>query len=108
MEIADVFVINKADRKGVDETRRDLEQMLDLSDLADDAGGRRSSPTVALHAARASTSCGRRSTTTAPHAERAASSSAAGAAPRCARSCARSSPRRLEQRARELLHAATG
>ena len=37
MEIADVFVINKADRKGVDETRRDLEQMLDLSDLAPDA-----------------------------------------------------------------------
>jgi LAO/AO transport system kinase len=37
MEIADVFVINKADRKGVDETRRDLEQMLDLSDLPDDA-----------------------------------------------------------------------
>jgi LAO/AO transport system kinase len=33
MEIADVFVINKADRKGVEETRRDLEQMLDLSDL---------------------------------------------------------------------------
>ena len=35
MEIADVFVINKADRAGVDETRRDLEQMLDLSALAD-------------------------------------------------------------------------
>lgn len=34
MEIADVFVINKADRKGTAETRRDLEQMLDLSDLA--------------------------------------------------------------------------
>jgi LAO/AO transport system kinase len=34
MEIADVFVINKADRKGAEETRRDLEQMLDLSDLA--------------------------------------------------------------------------
>ncbi len=33
MEIADVFVINKADRKGVDETRRDLEQMLDLSEI---------------------------------------------------------------------------
>jgi LAO/AO transport system kinase len=33
MEIADVFVINKADRKGVEETRRDLMQMLDLSDL---------------------------------------------------------------------------
>jgi LAO/AO transport system kinase len=37
MEIADVFVINKADRKGVDETRRDLEQMLDLSDLPNEA-----------------------------------------------------------------------
>jgi LAO/AO transport system kinase len=37
MEIADVFVINKADRKGVDETRRDLEQMLELSDLDADA-----------------------------------------------------------------------
>ncbi len=37
MEIADVFVINKADRAGVDATRRDLEQMLDLSDLPHDA-----------------------------------------------------------------------
>jgi LAO/AO transport system kinase len=37
MEIADVFVINKADRKGADETRRDLDQMLDLSDLPHDA-----------------------------------------------------------------------
>lgn len=37
MEIADVFVINKADRNGVAETRRDLEQMLELSDIAADA-----------------------------------------------------------------------
>jgi len=37
MEIADVFVINKADRPGVDETRRDLEQMLELSELPRDA-----------------------------------------------------------------------
>jgi LAO/AO transport system kinase len=37
MEIADVFVINKSDRKGVEETRRDLEQMLDLSDLPHDS-----------------------------------------------------------------------
>lgn len=37
MEIADVFVINKADRKGVDETRRDLEQMLELSDISVEA-----------------------------------------------------------------------
>jgi LAO/AO transport system kinase len=35
MEIADVFVINKADRNGVDETRRDIEHMLDLSELGD-------------------------------------------------------------------------
>jgi GTPase len=35
MEIADVFVINKADRKGVEETRRDLELMLDLSELGE-------------------------------------------------------------------------
>jgi LAO/AO transport system kinase len=33
MEIADVFVINKADRPGTRETRRDLEQMLELSTL---------------------------------------------------------------------------
>src|SRR5712672_3147849 len=37
MEIADIFVINKADRKGVADTRRDLEQMLELSNLDDDA-----------------------------------------------------------------------
>jgi LAO/AO transport system kinase len=32
MEIADIFVINKADRPGADETRRDLEGMLDLTE----------------------------------------------------------------------------
>ena len=31
LEIADVFVINKADRPGAAETRRDLERMLDLT-----------------------------------------------------------------------------
>ena len=35
LEIADIFVINKADRPGVRETRRDLEQMLDLSNTDD-------------------------------------------------------------------------
>jgi len=35
LEIADVFVINKADRPGAREARRDLEQMLDLSSLGD-------------------------------------------------------------------------
>ncbi|HSL56719.1 MAG TPA: methylmalonyl Co-A mutase-associated GTPase MeaB [Acidimicrobiales bacterium] len=32
MEIADVFVVNKADRPGADDTRRDLDAMLDLAD----------------------------------------------------------------------------
>ena len=35
LEIADVFVINKADRPGVDDARRDLEHMLDLSPRTD-------------------------------------------------------------------------
>jgi LAO/AO transport system kinase len=30
LEVADVFVVNKADRPGAEETRRDLEHMLDL------------------------------------------------------------------------------
>ena len=48
MEIADVFVINKADRKGWEETRRDLEGMLELSDLAHDAWRPPIVPVVAL------------------------------------------------------------
>ncbi|MEY2403101.1 MAG: GTPase [Acidimicrobiaceae bacterium] len=35
LEIADVFVVNKADRPGVDEVRRDLEHMLDLASVSD-------------------------------------------------------------------------
>ncbi len=35
LEIADVFVINKSDRPGARETRRDLELMLDLTELGD-------------------------------------------------------------------------
>ena len=35
MEIADLFVVNKADRDGVAETVRDLELMLDLSGHTD-------------------------------------------------------------------------
>lgn len=34
MEVADIFVINKADRPGLDDTRRDIQQMLDLSDTS--------------------------------------------------------------------------
>ena len=33
LEVADVFVINKADRAGVVETRRDLERMLDMGEV---------------------------------------------------------------------------
>jgi LAO/AO transport system kinase len=36
LEIADVFVVNKSDRPGVDEARRDLDHMLDLAELADE------------------------------------------------------------------------
>jgi LAO/AO transport system kinase len=35
LEVADVFVINKADRPGVREARRDLKQMLQMSDTTD-------------------------------------------------------------------------
>ena len=35
LEIADLFVINKADRPGASTTRRDLELMLDLTDLGE-------------------------------------------------------------------------
>ncbi len=35
LEIADLFVVNKADRPGVHEARRDLQQMLDLSVASD-------------------------------------------------------------------------
>jgi LAO/AO transport system kinase len=48
MEIADVFVINKADRKGVEDTRRDLEMMLELSDLPHDAWRPPILPVVAI------------------------------------------------------------
>jgi len=34
LEVADLFVVNKADRPGADQTRRDLELMLDLSHVS--------------------------------------------------------------------------
>lgn len=36
LEVADVFVVNKADRPGVEEARRDLGHMLDLAGVDDD------------------------------------------------------------------------
>ncbi len=43
LEVADVFVVNKADRPGADDVRRDLDLMLDLSHMTgqEDAGGYR-------------------------------------------------------------------
>jgi len=38
MEIADIFVINKADRPGAAETRRDLAQMLELAGVRSEGG----------------------------------------------------------------------
>jgi LAO/AO transport system kinase len=35
LEIADIFAINKADRDGVESTRRDLQAMLDLTEFAE-------------------------------------------------------------------------
>jgi LAO/AO transport system kinase len=52
MEIADIFVINKADRGGVRQTRHDLKAMLSLavSDDGDDGAGGWSPPIVATEA----------------------------------------------------------
>ena len=91
MEIADVFVINKADRKGVEETRRDLEQMLDLSDLPHDAWRPPIVATVATTGDGRRRAVGRgrappRSTPSERPARPAAQRSG------CARNCARSSP----------------
>lgn len=46
MEIADVFVINKADRPGAGETRRDLSAMLDLTHDPHDEHGRWRPPII--------------------------------------------------------------
>ncbi|MEJ7719647.1 MAG: methylmalonyl Co-A mutase-associated GTPase MeaB [Ilumatobacteraceae bacterium] len=90
MEIADVFVINKADRAGVEDTRRDLNQMLDLSALPPDAGGRPSCPQW-RRSRRAPTRCGRQCSPTENTPRRRANWRADGRnAP--ARSSARSSP----------------
>jgi LAO/AO transport system kinase len=50
LEVADVFVINKADRPGVEEASRDLQHMLDLS--AEDGGGAWRPPIVPAVASR--------------------------------------------------------
>lgn len=47
LEIADVFAINKADRPGVEESRRDLEHMLDLAATGEDGWRPRIVPVIA-------------------------------------------------------------
>jgi LAO/AO transport system kinase len=46
MEVADVFVVNKADRPGADETARDLERMLDMVGDGGSGDGRWRPPVV--------------------------------------------------------------
>ena len=90
LEIADVFVINKADRPGADETRRDLERMLDLTSAA---GWR--PPIVATTATGGDgvADCGRRSAPTAAHLESTRASSSRARAAGCGTSWCGSSPR---------------
>ena len=105
LEIADVFVINKADRPGVAETRRDLERMLDLTDrdgLAP-ADRRHRRP----RRRRASTSCGPPSATTVPTSSRTGELEPRRRRPGSATSSRGSSPRLL-QRAGRRPPAATG
>ena len=103
LEIADLFVINKADRAGAEETRRDLESMLDLSERRRVAAAGRDAPW--RRPARASTTSGRRSAT---HRAFLAADGRleASARPACATSSGSSSPQRLRARAEALLDAA--
>lgn len=57
LEVADIFVVNKADRSGATDTRRDLEQMLDLSHITgrEDPSGRR--PEIVMTVATDATGC---------------------------------------------------
>ena len=102
MEIADVFVINKADRKGVDETRRDLEQMLDLSDLA--ASWRPPIVPTVAHQTRGADELWEAVADHRAYAEESGRADAAARAPAARGAASRSSARRLERRARELCH----
>ena len=101
MEIADVFVINKADRKGVDETRRDLEQMLDLSDLGHDDWRPPIVATVGVRRRGRRRAVGRRAGPPRASSPRTASSSA-GAHFRLREELREIVARRLERRAQQL------
>ncbi len=91
MEIADVFVVNKADRPGAAETESDLVGMLELSSRR--ARGVRRSCARSPRRARGSTSCSTRSPRTA-HLEADRRRRTRGARPGCATSCAAWSARR--------------
>ncbi len=101
MEIADVFVINKADRKGVEETERDLMQMLDLSDLPHDAWRPPIVPTVARRA-RASPRCGTPCSPTVQYAETVRPARGSGARFRLREELREIVALRLGRRAREI------
>ena len=107
MEIADVFAINKADRGGVESTRRDLAQMLELSGPFDGDGWRAADR---VHRGdrrrrrRGAVAGGRRP----PRPHRGdGGARRGGGRPGHARSCAASSGARLEARARAIVGDAT-
>ena len=99
MEIADVFVINKADRQGVAETRRDLERMLDLSELGE---WRPPIVTAVATTGRDRPTCGRRCSVTVRSSDKIAGWSSGGPSRTRPASCAQIVANRLEKRAFEL------
>ena len=86
LEIGDVYVVNKADRDGADQVRRDLRNMLALADRTDDVLEAADRADRRRRPARASTRSSRRSTSTAPGWSPRASSRAAGYDGRATRS----------------------
>ena len=86
LEIGDVFVVNKADRDGADQVRRDLRNMLALAERGPRSAGGRRSCRPSRRPGRASTRWSRRSTSTAPGWSRRASSTGAGYDGRATRS----------------------
>ena len=86
LEIADVFVVNKADRDGAGDAVRELRQMLHLG-AAPRVGRRRSLATSAADRRRASTSCGTRSSDHRAYLGRVGRRSRTGGARGCSARC---------------------
>ena len=83
LEIADLFVVNKADRPGAQDTARDIERMLDMANVT---GLATRSCAPWRRPATGSPTCGRRCATTGPTSTPPASSTPAAGAGRATRS----------------------